>query len=307
MIDPRDGGTLTNNNGSVQLAFPTGAVAEPVTVSYAPIATGGPSGAVGLAGFALTARTASGATVAQFDKPLVITVRYDPAQLGGVPESAIQIFFQKENGDWVALVTTVDTIGHVATATVDHLTMFGAFASPGGPVPPGPTGTPTATPVGTPVDLSAGHTTCQTALPLGLDTTFTGYLLRPGEEDWFTIQVTTVPFDLSARLLGGGPDFQVLLTANCGQGLNGQAVNPTVPVVPIGESRASDQGWLTTASLTDPGTYQLVVRSEKRGFSAAAYSLHLTGAPASTPTATATPPARLLFLPSVSRGGTSGW
>lgn len=131
-ISPVSGGTLTNNNGSLQLTFPPGAVSEPITVTYQPLTVSGPPGAVGLASFALTAASASG-PVTQFGTTITITVTYNPAQLGGLPESKIQIYFQQGDGNWVALKTTVDPVRRTAMATVDHFTVFGVFASPDGP------------------------------------------------------------------------------------------------------------------------------------------------------------------------------
>jgi hypothetical protein len=73
-----------------------------------------------------------------FDPPIEITLHYDPAQVpdGVAEEDLVVAYYNIATGQWVILPSSVDTVGHTITATVDHLTLFAVYASSGpGPAP----------------------------------------------------------------------------------------------------------------------------------------------------------------------------
>lgn len=181
-----------------------------------------------------------------------------------------------------------------------------ATATPTATTTPTSTSTATATPVASSDDPTSGHATCLTARPIALGSSATGYLRQPGEKDWFAVQVTDVLWAMTIRLSGAGPAAQALLTVNCGQGLGAQAAGTPVPIVPLGQAERDAQGWSVTAVLTEPGTYQIVVRDEKRGLSAQPYELLVSGTPGPSPSATATPRIYQVFVP-VLRRAAHGW
>jgi len=57
-------------------------------------------------------------------------------------EDLVVAYYNVATGQWVILPSTVDTTAHTITATVDHLTLFAAYA----PVGPGPAPTPPPAP-----------------------------------------------------------------------------------------------------------------------------------------------------------------
>jgi hypothetical protein len=78
---------------------------------------------------------------ATFDPPITITLNYDPAEVpeGVAEEDLVVAYYNVATGQWVILPSTVDTTAHTITATVDHLTLFAAYATvvPAPPPVPG--------------------------------------------------------------------------------------------------------------------------------------------------------------------------
>jgi len=72
----------------------------------------------------------SGSTaVTTFGQPVTLTFTYTAAQIpAGVLESTLQIYyFDTTTNTWVAITSTVDSLTHTITATINHLTQFGIF------------------------------------------------------------------------------------------------------------------------------------------------------------------------------------
>jgi hypothetical protein len=129
VIDPNVGGQQGSQLGSLAaiLDVPPGAIAEPVTVQMQAAteipATGGL--AVLGQGFNIEAQTLSGTPVTQFAQPLTLVVRYSDADVAGLDENSLQIFYWNETqGSWVGMPTTVDAQANTLTIQLDHLTLF---------------------------------------------------------------------------------------------------------------------------------------------------------------------------------------
>ena len=61
-----------------------------------------------------------------FNPPITLTMRYDPALLpeGADPEKLVIVAWDKSQGKWVELKTTVDTAGRTISAPVSHFSAF---------------------------------------------------------------------------------------------------------------------------------------------------------------------------------------
>lgn len=71
-----------------------------------------------------TAKTGQTA-VTNFSKTLTLTFTYTDAQIKGLDESALKVYYWKESASqWVSLTTTVDAANNKLTAETDHLTYF---------------------------------------------------------------------------------------------------------------------------------------------------------------------------------------
>jgi hypothetical protein len=125
-----DGGQLRSPDGRVQLDVPAGAVDEDVWIMLIQDGTHPPIGALHSLGvfFELTARTDDGQPVTQFAQSLTLRVRYIPG--AGMTDSTNGLFYYDEQQQrWQALETNDDAATGLLTATTDHFTLFGAFAT----------------------------------------------------------------------------------------------------------------------------------------------------------------------------------
>ena len=69
--------------------------------------------------------TANGQVVSSFSKTVTLTFTYADAQISGLQESTLRVFYWKEStSQWVALPTTVDAANNSLTAETDHFTYF---------------------------------------------------------------------------------------------------------------------------------------------------------------------------------------
>jgi hypothetical protein len=112
------------------VVFPPAAVGQPVTVTLALSDTGPVSSTLQGVGnaFVITAQTADGQPVTQFARPITITVHYSDADVVGIVEAELKIYYwDVAHSVWVPLPTTVDPVANTLVATVDHLTKFGVF------------------------------------------------------------------------------------------------------------------------------------------------------------------------------------
>ena len=79
-----------------------------------------------------SAEDPDGNPVTNFGEVLIITLQYDPADLGGLDEESLTInYYDEVLASWLALLPSiVDTVNNTVTAETDHFTMFGIFGIP---------------------------------------------------------------------------------------------------------------------------------------------------------------------------------
>ncbi len=136
-ITPQGGGSLASGDG-FQIQFPANAVAEAVTVGYQgqfvpTVAL--TAGAKTLRSFTLTARTAGGAEVMQFDQPYTIRITYTDAELAALNVAEADLNFVYWNGAaWVNMLPcpgcSIDTVNNIVTIVSDHFTEFVLLGNP---------------------------------------------------------------------------------------------------------------------------------------------------------------------------------
>lgn len=69
--------------------------------------------------------TAAGTSVSSFNRTVTLTFTYTDAQISGLNESNLRVFYWKESTlQWVALPTTVNAGTNTVTAQTDHFTYF---------------------------------------------------------------------------------------------------------------------------------------------------------------------------------------
>ena len=109
IIDPMVGGDLVSNDESIEVTVPAGAVSEDSTFLLFPQPS--PShetGGLDFAGnsFELTAWDADG-PVTTFTEPLTVTLHYDEASLGVIPEDSLALYYWDDShSSWLDAVTT---------------------------------------------------------------------------------------------------------------------------------------------------------------------------------------------------------
>ena len=109
------------------LTFPPGAVAQPVVVVVAPVATPPATGGFQVLGqvFAINATTPAGSPVTHFAQPFTLVVTYTDDEVQGIDEQSLTLHYWHEaQQSWIAIPTTVDAEHNRLTATLDHLTTF---------------------------------------------------------------------------------------------------------------------------------------------------------------------------------------
>jgi len=112
------------------IAFPAGAVSRPVTVTLALTDTGTISSTLREVGaaFVVTARAANGQPVTRFLQPVTIMVQYSDADVVGIEEDKLKIFYWDViNNVWIPLPTIVDPAANMMIASLNHLTKFGVL------------------------------------------------------------------------------------------------------------------------------------------------------------------------------------
>ncbi|MHB9145052.1 MAG: S-layer homology domain-containing protein [Symbiobacteriia bacterium] len=133
-VTAASGGTVTLDNGVVAVNFPAGAVDADVTVTISPVTTVTQNMAgyikVGSAIFELVAENVAGDAITSFKKPVTLSFSYKDADLAGTAETGLTIFYwDPVYKAWIAVPTTLDPTTNVATASVDHFTVFALLGS----------------------------------------------------------------------------------------------------------------------------------------------------------------------------------
>ncbi|MDO8663397.1 MAG: peptidoglycan-binding domain-containing protein, partial [Candidatus Wildermuthbacteria bacterium] len=92
-----------------------------------------------------TATGASGAAVTSFSTEVTLTFSYTDAQIAGLNESALKVYYwDTAVSQWVVLATTVNASTNTLTAQTTHFTYFAIFGTPAVVSATTPTATTTA-------------------------------------------------------------------------------------------------------------------------------------------------------------------
>ncbi|MDE3089950.1 MAG: hypothetical protein KGJ80_11270, partial [Chloroflexota bacterium] len=136
-IDPSLGGQLSAENGVVVVQFAPGAVSAPVRVRFArpttDVARDDRNHQRVINRFSLEALALPGltTTVSQFNKPVWLSVRYDPQSIGEWKEQDLTIvYWAVDKKRWLPLPSVVDPTRRVVIAQTTHFTDFGLGAAP---------------------------------------------------------------------------------------------------------------------------------------------------------------------------------
>ena len=137
VVTPEAGGWLTETVGlsSIALAFPPGAVTEPLSATLTRQSIDPATTALRPAGpaFAVEAQTLLGAPVSVFTRPFTLTAHYDDALVAGVEERRLRIaYWDAAAHRWVDLPTQVDQAGNQVTTTSDRARRFAVLGLPRG-------------------------------------------------------------------------------------------------------------------------------------------------------------------------------
>lgn len=137
VVTPEAGGWLTETVGlsSIALAFPPGAVTEPLSATLTRQSIDPATTALRPVGpaFAVEAQTLLGAPVSVFTRPFTLTAHYDDALVAGVDERSLRIaYWDAAAHRWVDLPTQVDQAGNQVTTTSDRARRFAVLGLPRG-------------------------------------------------------------------------------------------------------------------------------------------------------------------------------
>ncbi|MBW6467383.1 MAG: hypothetical protein K0B06_12820, partial [Brevefilum sp.] len=126
-IKGETGGTIISNDGNTEIAIPPDAVAGAVTFTFAPQpAPAYDTGTLDFAGnsFELTAQDSLGEPITTFAQPIIITLYYDEADLGDVPEENLFLFYWDEDSlAWMDVVTTCESGAYTRDLEEDWLSV----------------------------------------------------------------------------------------------------------------------------------------------------------------------------------------
>lgn len=125
------GGSLMLPDSSVRLDFPAGAVAQAVDVTCTALSSPAAGALVGLRHLDLVAVEAGTDTfVSDFAVPYAFTVSYDEAELAGIVEESLALYWW-DGSQWQREATSsLDAAGNRVTATLDHMSLFAVLGEP---------------------------------------------------------------------------------------------------------------------------------------------------------------------------------
>lgn len=136
---PPTGGTVISNDETTQVVIPPGAVATDTTFLFVPQPN--PSEQTGVFpfvgnSFQLTALQGS-TPITTFNSPLTLTIYYDPATLGPIPEDGLVLnYWDTTQQAWLDAASTCpseytrDLENHVLSVQICHLSEFALFGNP---------------------------------------------------------------------------------------------------------------------------------------------------------------------------------
>ncbi len=148
-------GGLVSDDGQIEWAIAPGTCNCAILARYIPDrmneVPAAPSGTIWVGKpFGLEVYNADLGRFTSTEKPMTLTVHYDPAALGGRSEATLRVVRLYDR--WVELPSTVDTARHVVTAQFSFGGDYGLLASDVAPAPapaPAPTAVPPAAPAPT--------------------------------------------------------------------------------------------------------------------------------------------------------------
>lgn len=140
-ISPGSAATVGTDDGLFEVTVPAGATRTAAILSVTPVAPGEqPAPGAGLIKifdrmYQVLVEDAAGNPIRRFDRPLILTHRYNAADLpaGADPDDLLIFYWDQAFANWIALPSRVED-GRV-TAFTDHLTIFALMAAPGLGVP----------------------------------------------------------------------------------------------------------------------------------------------------------------------------
>jgi hypothetical protein len=110
------GGTVQSPDGKIKLDIPAGALAANTNIGIQEITNTAPLGEDGKA-YRLTPEGT------QFDKPVTITMQYDPAT---TPDALVWVITQKDDGTWLGNIDPeVNETAHTVSAKINHFSDWG--------------------------------------------------------------------------------------------------------------------------------------------------------------------------------------
>jgi PKD repeat protein len=141
-IDPTMGGTLvyTSPSGSsIIIIVPTGAVTQPTTLIYTPVSTTSVPPGYLFGGLAFTLVASQGGTIVSdfsFLRPVAVTINYTDAEVVGIDESTLALFYwDTVTSSWQDVATTCSPPSsywrypshNKVVVCICHLSQFGFF------------------------------------------------------------------------------------------------------------------------------------------------------------------------------------
>jgi len=119
------GGSIYAFSGDTYVEFPAGAVKEDVTITHTPQKGTASGDMVGVTFFDLSAeKTNDGTPVTNFDQPYTITMFYTDADIVGIQESTLGLYWLN-SGEWEKInFSDLDQTENQVSASLDHMTEF---------------------------------------------------------------------------------------------------------------------------------------------------------------------------------------
>jgi hypothetical protein len=153
IISSANGGGLVSDNGNVQWYLPAGAYGTDLKVRYTQKTMAHfPGNSATYSTYILAAQpfnldimVLDGGESVNVNKPAIMTIGYNPAELGGRSESTLRIAkFDGAYEQWFGFPSSVDTVHHLVTAETSEPGDYGLIVDNAAPVSAAPTAAPSA-------------------------------------------------------------------------------------------------------------------------------------------------------------------
>ncbi|MEI8248888.1 MAG: dockerin type I domain-containing protein [Candidatus Taylorbacteria bacterium] len=136
-FDSNQAGTVkatTVLGGTLTVAVSQNTISTPSVITVTPIVENNPTkpvvpvnpGLLEAANMVFDIKSSNNQT--QFSQPITLTFKYNNAQINGLIENTLKVYWYNEKTKkWEVLPTTLDTYTKILTATVNHFSKFGIF------------------------------------------------------------------------------------------------------------------------------------------------------------------------------------